>query len=308
MKKRILINILLCLILTACGDSSIIQENDNSEEEKQNIIELENEDSKIPETSDADIDTTINVDYLKTDTVLDSKQQLELLTVNFDKWNEDMDGFNNKYTEMAVADLNRNGRLEIIVSNILGTGCFSKTAVYEVDETYNSVNRMIPGDGNDYDYMGDFINAEAISCYKKDDNFYYEIEDYNSSGCDYKTCNHYWYTFDEEVCNGLIAGYYVSQGMYPEESNIIYVCFYDDISEIISENDYNNKLASFWDGYEKQANIKLQWVAFPGQDNCMTTLLDSFEGYDQEYSQDDISRLNYKNIFGESYDYVVKTD
>ena len=103
---------------------NIAIQNENFDSESQNNYinedktELQNEDSKIPETSDPDIDTTINVDYLKTDTVLDSKQQLELLAVNFDKWNEDMDGFNNKYTVMAVAYLNRNGRLEIIVSNI----------------------------------------------------------------------------------------------------------------------------------------------------------------------------------------------
>ena len=260
-----------------------------------------------------DCDYVNEEEYDSQSVICDNQQQLVLLAEQYDEWFKDTDYFDNQYTYIAVADLNRNGRLEIIVSNMLGTnmlgtGCSSRTAFFEVNETFDSVERLwMSNDLGGFDFLGDFINAEELSCYKIDDKYYYELEDYNSSGWGTKICNYFWYSFDEEISNGLIAGYSLS----PDEnyeSNIIYVHFCDDESNYLSEVDYNNKLIDFWSDYEKQPNVKLKWVLHPSKDECLSILQDSYSGYDESYSEYEISKMYYKDIYGEDYEYMIKDD
>ena len=67
------------------------------------------------------------------------------------------------FHRIAITDLNHNGRLEIMISSVQGSGLCSDTAMFEVDENYSSLIQL-KANGNsdlawdsDLDRNGDFV-------------------------------------------------------------------------------------------------------------------------------------------------------
>lgn len=71
----------------------------------------------------------------------DIDSQMDIIVKSYDFIRSDYFVYSEVYpgTSFAVTDLNHNGRLEIIVSSIQGSGAFSLTNFYEISEDYSSI-------------------------------------------------------------------------------------------------------------------------------------------------------------------------
>lgn len=76
----------------------------------------------------------------KREFVLDEDVQLELLMGYMDVWRGGEDGGGYQY---AVTDLDQNGRLEILSSSVQGTGLYTYTTCYEVNEEGDGIYEVI---------------------------------------------------------------------------------------------------------------------------------------------------------------------
>lgn len=238
----------------------------------------------------------------------DFSSQLQLIADNFSFWTEDY------YQELdycespkvAIADLNHNGRLELLITDCQGSGAYSYTAIYEIKWDYTTVERMTVDNYFDIDNKGDFYTTE-FDCYKKDDIYYYVIEDYYSEGFSFKSEDFYSYCFDDGVEKDLVAGFKLSPVSYYEQKSV-YVGWYDSSKlSLQNEKQYYEIIEEYWKGYEKQPTCAIKWIPLPEEENCISALKESYENYNPDSEQKEVTKYNYKecfDFFGEETTYI----
>lgn len=99
--------------------------------------------------------------------------QLKVIAANMSLEGEDA-SYGNEIYQYAVTDLDRNGRLELIVSVNEGTGFYTYSEFYEVSETYDSL-RECTADFPEGDSQPDIMNEAATAYYDTDAGTYHYI-------------------------------------------------------------------------------------------------------------------------------------
>ena len=89
-------------------------------------------------TETTEISTTSENDFH--DYVQDEEEQLELIMNNIPTWHDEE--YSEEGPRYAVTDLDHNGRLELIMSKMEGTGMYTYSQFYEVSEDRKSLNRV----------------------------------------------------------------------------------------------------------------------------------------------------------------------
>lgn len=102
------------------------------------------------------------------------ENQLDLIADYEFEWAEDIQDAADAC--FCVTDLDRNGRLEIIISYMEGTGYFSYTSLYEVSEDFTHLEAV---DTSCFDDASepDLLWMDKYRCYLEDGNYYYVVED-----------------------------------------------------------------------------------------------------------------------------------
>ena len=340
-KKAVLFMCAVCAAaLMGCGNNAAAADT-STETVSLNVTQSETESSESNEgnisgeadttetntaenTTEATTETTTEnnsgdatgTDFMETDG--DSKSdaaQIYLIDCNLENLeNEFMDNAFAATPAYTVTDLNHNGRLEIIFSDCQGTGAFSTTAIYEVSETYDSLERMSTKEDDNYDYTGDFtnVNVNTSRCdlvwYEVDGTYYYVVSDYTSAGWDWKGETFYLYSFNGKVECNVICSYVVS-GVLDENNNASYnVTMYDSNRNICaSEEDYNSRRDTFLSSYGTSSSCTLTWIYFSDEGNVEDNLwacYTSFTSTPGSVAED----YGYKNIWGEDVDYTIVTE
>ena len=190
------------------------------------------------------------------------------------------------FHRMAITDLNHNGRLEILIIKCTGSGLYSDTAMFEVDETYSSLIQLKPGDipilnGTMISIVTEIlVSYDELCCYKKDDYYYYPVENFGAENLrDSKWDILSNYSFDGGINNSQIVKYILSGG-FPEDK-LIHVHLYDSDDELITdEANYREKLNSYWNDYEKFSTVSLKWAVYPAKkENSLAAIKESYAGY-----------------------------
>ncbi|MBQ9142037.1 MAG: hypothetical protein IJX63_09645 [Lachnospiraceae bacterium] len=190
MKKKILIIGLCCMLgLCGCGqvesvesDSAVLEESLQASQsaEKEEAPTPVKETSKAPTASptttlltEFEIDKGTGIEsheeYLDYVTSLSGgykgvEAQIRVMVKQTDLWLESMD-YANDLKKYTITDLDENGRLEIIVVNHGGTGNYTYSRYYEVNESYDGLTECttsyVEGDS-----QPDLLWAEEITVYK----------------------------------------------------------------------------------------------------------------------------------------------
>lgn len=309
MKRQIITIFLISMVLTACGKKS------------KELVPAPTTDSSVSiveETEISETEESIIFDESQITMHQEYDEQLELIADSYDEWCAKLDEiWGMDLWKLAVTDLNRNGRLELLLSFANGMGVYSTSVIYEVDEDYNSLVMLKTKDGNEYDVFGDFTCMDEIACYKKDDTYYYEIEDYFSNGWSHKGSIYYSYCFNEIFQDDVIGGYTVWPGDedYSSDNTTynVYIRFRaTDNTTLQSEEEYNEYMRDYWKGYEKQPNVKLEWVDLPEKIECKDALQKSFAGYNVSSSEKDIPlsdcHVLLDSVYEDAQKVIVYTD
>lgn len=85
-----------------------------------------------------------------------------------------------------------------------------------------------------------------------------------------------------------------------------------DNTTLPSEEEYNEYMRDYWKGYEKQPNVKLEWVDLPEKIECKDALQKSFAGYNVSSSEKDIPlsdcHVLLDSVYGNAQKVIVYTD
>ena len=268
--------------------------------------------SESSETTEATTTTESTTESTGYDSDFDS--QLKLLADEYGNWsdtvfrwqkntNDDVKAEN--VYKLAVADLNRNGRLELICSGLHGTGSFSITFMFEVNDTYSGINLFSSTTRDDsVDKGGDFTKHNLLNCYKKDGSYFYAVDDYTGSGWAVIEECLYAYNFDDRIDRKKIGGY-VLKAEDTDFTSVLVRLYDSDRGYLDSQEALDKLIEDFWADYEKQPCVHIKWVDFPAEDECYESLKRSFDKYEEASTETCDLIPDYKSFHGEEPKYKI---
>ncbi len=106
--------------------------------------------------------------------------QIKIIADSRDLWEEDVYFAGDVY-QYAITDLDHNGRLEIIASNMGGTGLFTYSRFYEINMTYDALVECKTGFIK-YDSQSDLIMDSMETYIDENGQFFYVVYDYLRNG------------------------------------------------------------------------------------------------------------------------------
>lgn len=250
MKKYKLIVMLLCVVLliTGCGNSSKIQKQQEKAEKNNEIMD------KLESGEEEGIQP-----------VLDGHRsvynQLTIMAENADMWTKDYESMG-EVVHYAVMDLDRNGRQELIVSGIGGTGLYTTNRIYEINEDYEGLTECILEfeDGVEPDLAYDTWETYMDEDYQ----FHYVVIDVERNN----PYGSYEQIFDMILQNGIVKTTLIaSKETIIEDGEILPFIYRDSAGNVITEEEYKNAVTNYFAGYEKSLhNIGWQNIEELGQD------------------------------------------
>lgn len=184
---------------------------------------------------------------------VDIEKQLNLIINNKDVWYKDTEF--DKYS-YAVTDLDQNGRVEIISSICQGTGMYTYTKIYEINENLDGLN-LCESNLQEYDSQADIIkNNWKVFYDNTNKKYHYIFDDLTKNGM----AEYYENKRDFCLSNGKIEENYLvrKNTIYQEDAPI--VTYTDLKNNEISEEEYNNFEDEFFVGYEKMM-VNIEWLS-----------------------------------------------
>ena len=274
------------------------------------------EESELKETASKEAESEETVEIPDSVYAGDSNSQPEFIAdwydVLTDYVNKEMSG--PFFHRIAITDLNHNGRLEIMISSVQGSGLCSDTAMFEVDENYSSLIQL-KANGNsdlawdsDLDWNGDFVMYDDFCCYKKGDSYYYPVENFGSGGWDSKQDSLCSYSFDGGINNSQIVKYILSADS--PGNKLIHVYLYDSDNALIPDgNDYRDILNNYWNDYEEYSTVSVKWVVYPAtKEESLAAIKESFDGYNEKPFQKTDYFQDFRSVYGDEYEYRIETE
>ena len=187
--------------------------------------------------------------------------QLTIMAENADMWTEDYESLG-EVVHYAVMDLDRNGRQELIVSGIGGTGLYTTNRIYEINEEYDGLTECILEfeDGVEPDLTYDTWNTYMDEDYQ----FHYVVNDVERNN----PCGSYEQIFDMILQNGIVKTTLIaSKETIIEDGEILPFIYMDSAGNVISEEAYGNAVMDYFVGCEKSIhNIGWQNIEELGKD------------------------------------------
>ena len=234
----------ISLVMCGCEKETQIKDENiiNTDSMGTSNAEVEAEQEIVPEVSDETI--IKNVD-----------EQLTIMAENKAIWTTDLEYADEVYC-YAVTDLDHNGRYEIIVSNMGGTGLYTYSRFFEINEILDGIVEC------DNDFMeGDSqpdIMVEQVDTYVDENGeFHYILPDALRNGM----AEYYENIRELMLRDGQIITKYLATKSTVYDGEVPNVTCMDYEGNVITEEEYESVADNYFTGYEKViTNINWQDV------------------------------------------------
>ncbi len=211
--------------------------------------------------------------YSVEETVSQSVQeQLELIADSIDQWALPMEYANEVY-EYAVTDLDNNGRLEIITANMGGTGIYTYSNFYEVNETYDGLT-LCERDVTEGESQAD-IGTESVQAYHDSETgtVYYVFEDYIKNGA----AEHYEVQIAISLVDGKVSEETLAiRSEIYDADNGLTISHQNAAGEEVTAEEYEGIADTVFAGMEKR-EAQFGWCVYQGTDG-----IEEFRGLERE--------------------------
>lgn len=171
--------------------------------------------------------------------------QLYIMAENKEMWTEELEFANDVY-QYAVADLDRNGRYEVIVSNMGGTGHYTYSRFFEVNEEYNGLIECTT-DFVEYDSQPDIISSKLETYIDDKGEFHYAVYDLLKNGA----AEYYENVRELMLRDGeIITNYIANKSTIYEDGTPVITCE-DSTGNNLTEQEYEEAAGNYFAGYQK---------------------------------------------------------
>ena len=209
----------------------------------------------------------------------------------------------------AITDLNRNGRLEVIITKCEEYNYFSSTNIFEVSEDCSSLEKLTINGSDRQDQYGDFCvstdyedHIAVYDCYLKDGEYYYLIQDYMTDEWEDKMIAYYSYSFYDGIIREFIGGVecHAQKG---DGSTTIDTGLHGAGDELFATDEaYTDYLNSYWSGYEKQSACEVKWMCFdwqgrdPSSEGFQKAVMESYEAFNPDSNEAASATYDYHSV------------
>lgn len=194
MKKTLLCFLLAALVLslTACRNKG-----------KLNLPQLSGKETTTEEstTEEPTTEEPTTEEQTSMEPELAYEDQIAFLAANYSQWVKTDPAVPYSY---AVTDLDRNGRLEVVASVCMGTGFFTYTDIWEINESFNGLTHSMFSDGDES--RPDIIEP-SLTAYEREGGYYYIVMDYIRSGYAYNAETVFSFRYQAGACVSDLLAY-----------------------------------------------------------------------------------------------------
>ena len=268
MKKK-LVAFLMCasVFLVGCNISDLVGTLDKGDTTYHDMdLFSEVDTSNIPDTPPevADIsgikelagkaDTTETV--VNSGNIIDPDKQIATYAAAVEDWMFEEEEFDYSYPQYGIFDIDGDGIMELLTTQMAGTGMFSTNRIYTLSEDLSRVIELSFGGTEEGDSEPDFIGEDSLIFYENGDGYrFWAVEDYLRNGYaeNYliKSTMYYLEGYLTVVYDGSSATYVDYDGNATYE-------YYDYDGSNISEEKFNNLEDDQYSTYKKYvANLCL---------------------------------------------------
>ena len=171
--------------------------------------------------------------------------QLYIMAENKEMWTAELEFANDVY-QYAIADLDRNGRYEVIVSNMGGTGHYTYSRFFEVNEEYNGLIECTT-DFVEYDSQPDIISSKLETYIDDKGEFHYAVYDLLKNGA----AEYYENVRELMLRDGkIITNYIANKSTIYEDGTPVITCE-DSAGNNLTEQEYEEAAGNYFAGYQK---------------------------------------------------------
>ena len=304
--------------LLATGMLLAVTSCDKAPEESQTETQTE---TTVTSTTQSEETTTESETQKQYSSDVDS--QMELIAQNYVYIKSDYFSYAEAYPDaaFAVTDLDHDGRLEVMVTSIQGSGMFSNSFFYEISEDYSSLERLMVDGQEKPDEAGDFLMSRdtedhvvLYDCYKKDGEYYYLLEDVISTGWSYKVIMYYAYTFSDGVTRNFMGGCEVSAKRTDDKTTVDVWLHGPSNTYFESDEAYVEYLKSYFSDYEKQNSCEVKWMKFSDETDFAAAIAESYKCFNPNSRSEATITFDYHYFFDTVYgeggtvdvEYVIK--
>ena len=203
--------------------------------------------------------------------------QITLLAVNYSQWVKSDSAAPYSF---AVTDLDRNGRLEVVASVCMGTGFFSFTDIWEVNETFDGVTLCKSSD--EENSQSDII-VPSLTAYVRKDDCHYIVTDVIRSGYAYNREEIRSFLFKDGGYSEELLAYRETEVSEDYEETATY---YNANGEVISEAEFEQMPKVRFPADFKPYTVTFGWqslyedeIAVMGATAWQDVLSESWDGF-----------------------------
>lgn len=189
--------------------------------------------------------------------ITNQDEQIKVIADNVEKWSEVLE-FANDTVEYMVTDLDHNGRMELVITQMGGSGTFSYNSVYEVSKDFKTLE-LCQNNVEEGESEADFSLSNSAEVYYDAgrEQYFYVLTDHMKTNP-----NEYYdglYAFS--LKDGKVQEDYIASKItfYDYDNNNQETVMYSDhSSDNIEEFDYFNAVENYFSGCEF-STIKFNW-------------------------------------------------
>ncbi len=196
----------------------------------------------------------------------DIDKQIDIIAANVDMWKIITD-YANEICSYAVTDLDGNGRLEVIASNMAGTGFYTYSYFYEVNEQFDGLVKCETDfvEGSSQPDIIDIIGDPVVMYHDAATNtFYYIEDDLLKVGLEY-----YRYKSALSLKDGRVTVTSLASEVHNYVSETGTITYWSTTGEEITEEYYNSIADAIFAGCEKY-KIVFGWQDMKGLEGADT--------------------------------------
>ena len=200
--------------------------------------------------------------------------QKELISQNFEIWTLDSDYSQWFYT---YADLNGNGRLEVIAATLQGSGLYTYANYYEVNSTYSGLDKLETSSKEGESWPDIIVDSCDMYTDHENGKIYYIYEDLIRVSMSERHTDKCALCLNEGLVECTLL---CSLDELLENDNEVLI-YHDANGDIIDETAYNSAADKFFEGLDK-STAKFEWVEMSDsvlKEPYLIFAADLFEGY-----------------------------
>ena len=186
--------------------------------------------------------------------------QLQVIAECRDLWMQAAE-YAGDFCQYAVTDLDHNGRYEIIVANVTGTGIYTYSSFYEVNENYDGLNEC-EMDFVEGDSQPDIVSDTLETYTDEQGHYFYAVYDLIRNGA----AEYYENVRELTLADGRISTAPIAYRTTIYDEGVPTVSCEDADGNAITEEAYESAAENYFAGYSKSTtNIVWQELSELGE-------------------------------------------